>query len=444
MVFGWRRKRPTFGNKGRKKQQAGANSHLEPLVPQHFLCPISLSLMKDPVTLSSGITYDRENIETWLEAGNFTCPVTNQVLGSFDQIPNHSLRKMIQEWCVENRNYGVERIPTPRVPVSPYQVSELLFSVASSTKSLDRLGCLELVKNINKWGKESERNRRSIVVNGTSTVLAEAFHAFAMDSFERNACLLDEILFAITWMFPLDVEAQAQLGTKVSLECMVWFLKCRAEDTSPKQNSILTLKELLSSNQQHIESLASIPGVVELLFGFIEKPICPTITKSSLLLVFYLLSSELSGERIKLEFVNLGLVSLMLKLIVDSEKSLSERALGVLDRLCECEEGRQQVYNNALTIPVLVKKILRVSELASQYSVSAILKLIKLDKKHEETVLVEAVQVGAFQKLVLLLQLGCGDDTKEKATELLKLINPYRAGLECIESVDFKNLKRSF
>jgi hypothetical protein len=26
----------------------------------------------------------------------------------------------------------------------------------------------------------------------------------------------------------------------------------------------------------------------------------------------------------------------------------------------------------------------------------------------------------------------------------LKLMNPYRAGLECIDSVDFKNVKRSF
>ncbi|KAJ4967126.1 hypothetical protein NE237_018975 [Protea cynaroides] len=29
-------------------------------VPSYFLCPISLQIMKDPVTVSSGITYDRE------------------------------------------------------------------------------------------------------------------------------------------------------------------------------------------------------------------------------------------------------------------------------------------------------------------------------------------------------------------------------------------------
>ncbi|CAA0810724.1 plant U-box 24 [Striga hermonthica] len=34
-------------------------------VPQYFLCPISLQIMKDPVTTVTGITYDRDCIEKW-------------------------------------------------------------------------------------------------------------------------------------------------------------------------------------------------------------------------------------------------------------------------------------------------------------------------------------------------------------------------------------------
>ncbi len=33
--------------------------------PDHFLCPISHQPMKDPVTIASGITFDRENILAW-------------------------------------------------------------------------------------------------------------------------------------------------------------------------------------------------------------------------------------------------------------------------------------------------------------------------------------------------------------------------------------------
>lgn len=35
-------------------------------VPKYFICPISLQIMKDPVTTITGITYDRDSIEHWL------------------------------------------------------------------------------------------------------------------------------------------------------------------------------------------------------------------------------------------------------------------------------------------------------------------------------------------------------------------------------------------
>jgi hypothetical protein len=279
-------------------------------------------------------------------------------------------------------------------------------------------------------------------------VFAAAFDSFARDSFERNANVLEEILSAMNWMFPifqhsLDAEVRAHLGSQDSLRCLVWFLK--SGDLSVKQDSMIALREIVSLDQKQVEALAAIEEVYEVLFRFIKDPVCPAITKASLMVIFYLVSSPSSTSiKTRSALVEMGLVSLLLEVTIDSERSTSERALGVFDRLCDCEEGREEAYRNALTCPVLVKKILRVSELATQSSVSAIWKLSKYGKKHEENVLVEALQVGLFQKLVLLLQLGCGDETKEKTTELLKLMSPYRDGLECIDSVDFKNLKRSF
>ncbi|KAG2664769.1 hypothetical protein I3843_16G096800 [Carya illinoinensis] len=443
MPLGWRRGSRKARHDGKKHT---GNSDMELVIPNHFRCPISLDLMKDPVTLSSGITYDRESIETWLETGKFTCPVTNQMLNGFDQIPNHALTKMIQDWCVEKEKYGVQRIPTPRIPVAPVEVSEILSGVSESARRLDQYRCLELVQKIQKWGTESERNRRCIVANGAAAVLAAAFDAFANESIERNATVLEDILSALNWMFPVDTEAQKSLGSRASLGCMVWFLSCR--DISSKKNSLSALKELLACDQQLVEKVSSIEGVNEILIELVRKQICPTITKASIMVIFYLVSSSSpSSEKIKSTFVKMGLVSLMLEILVDSEKSIGERALGVFDGICCCKEGIEEAQSNALTIPVLVKKILRLSDLATEYSISAILKLCKYGRHEAERVLlVEALQVGAFQKLLLVIQVGCGDETKEKATELMKLLNPYRVAgtFECIETTDFKNLKRSF
>lgn len=73
--------------------------------PLHFLCPVSLEVMRDPVTLCTGITYDRSSIHTWLHTtGHNTCPVTNQTLANKDLLPNLLLRRLIHKWnCSSSR-----------------------------------------------------------------------------------------------------------------------------------------------------------------------------------------------------------------------------------------------------------------------------------------------------------------------------------------------------
>ncbi|KAG6475801.1 U-box domain-containing protein 9-like [Zingiber officinale] len=71
-------------------------------VPKHFLCPISSELMRDPVILASGQTYDRLFIQEWFSSGNRTCPQTQQVLSDITLTPNHLVRSMISQWCMEH------------------------------------------------------------------------------------------------------------------------------------------------------------------------------------------------------------------------------------------------------------------------------------------------------------------------------------------------------
>lgn len=63
-------------------------------VPHECLCPITHSVMSDPVSTADGHTYDRESIEKWLEENN-TSPVTGLQLATRTLIPNHSLRSII-------------------------------------------------------------------------------------------------------------------------------------------------------------------------------------------------------------------------------------------------------------------------------------------------------------------------------------------------------------
>ncbi|XVF85564.1 hypothetical protein PTKIN_Ptkin17bG0127300 [Pterospermum kingtungense] len=452
MISSWKRSRAAK-RAGKLEQLQGHENggEMDQLrIPSDFRCPISLDLMKDPVTLSTGITYDRESIEKWIEAGNFTCPLTNQVLRSLEPIPNHMTRKRIQDWCVENRSYGIERIPTPRVPVSSMEVSDILSKINVAGKKQDVEGCRELVVKLKSLAKESERNKRCIVNNGAGSFLSEAFQAFSMSSFDENVGVLEEILSALTMMFPLDGEAKGFLGSDSAMHCLIWFLS--SGDLSRRRNAVLALRELVilsssssSSDQRKVNELSEMEGSIEALFKLIKDPICPTATKASLTVIYQIITFSSTHEKQVAKLVNLGLVSLLLETLVETERGMCEKALGVLDGICNSEEGREMACNNALTMPVLVKKILRVSNMATEFSVSILWKLCKNEEREDGGVLVEALQFGAFQKLLLVLQVGCVGKTKEKVSEVLKLLNLHRNRVECVDPLDnFRDLKRSF
>lgn len=409
-------------------------------VPAAFRCPISLELMKDPVTLHTGITYDRQSIESWLEVGSLTCPVTNQALGNDELLPNHTIRRLIQDWCVANRSFGVERIPTPRIPVTSIQASELLSEIAFAGRCGDRARCQELVGKIKALGKESERNRRCIGSAGAGRVLAACFSELATESFERSRIgALEEILSALPLFFPLDQDSCRQLSSPKSLDSIVSVL--RSGDLDARVNAALVLRELLSSlPPRRINGVAGTDGLVEALSKLIQNPISPRATKASLVAAFYLVDSS---DRAAAALVDTGIIPSLLEILVDSDKGMCEKALAVLDGVLGCSRGREMAYGHALTVPVLVKKMLRVSDMATEFAVSALWKLCRNEKRGGGCSM-EAVRVGAFQKSLLLVQVGCSGATKEKANDLLKLLNGCRGSMECTEAVDFRGLKRPF
>ncbi|KAK1312709.1 U-box domain-containing protein 16 [Acorus calamus] len=69
--------------------------------PSDFRCPITLELMRDPVVVASGQTYDRASITRWIASGRATCPKTGQALTHLRLVPNRVLKGLISKWCRE-------------------------------------------------------------------------------------------------------------------------------------------------------------------------------------------------------------------------------------------------------------------------------------------------------------------------------------------------------
>ncbi|KAL6282516.1 hypothetical protein ACE6H2_013445 [Prunus campanulata] len=96
-------------------------------IPKDFCCPISLDLMREPVIVSTGQTYDRSSISRWLEEGHCTCPKTGQMLPNTRLVPNRALRNLIMQWCTA---YGI-----PYDPPECTEASAESFAAASPSKA---------------------------------------------------------------------------------------------------------------------------------------------------------------------------------------------------------------------------------------------------------------------------------------------------------------------
>ena len=64
-------------------------------MPDEYLCPITQSVMVDPVLGSDGRTYERSAITEWLRTHN-TSPITREVMTATSLKPNYALRSLIE------------------------------------------------------------------------------------------------------------------------------------------------------------------------------------------------------------------------------------------------------------------------------------------------------------------------------------------------------------
>ena len=72
-----------------------------------FICSITGDVFKDPVVTSDGHTYERADIVGWLRRSE-TSPLTNVRLASKQLLPNHALKRAIEE-CTHEDEQRLER-----------------------------------------------------------------------------------------------------------------------------------------------------------------------------------------------------------------------------------------------------------------------------------------------------------------------------------------------
>ena len=356
-------------------------------VPWYFRCPISLELMADPVTVSTGQTYDRASIESWVATGNTTCPVTRAPLADFTLIPNHTLRRLIQEWCVEQRSMGVERIPTPKQPADP----DLVRSLVAQGPVLPAL------RRLRALARESDKNRLVMATRETRAALLEV--AFASGSDE------------------LQAEAMAVLA-------LVGLGEAEAAEVVAREDRVARLGKLLAAAGP-LEARVNAGAVVEAAG---EKAHARAV-RVGIRGLFALCLAKENRPRA----VAAGAASALARRVAEGGAGEPERALAAVERLCRAEGGRDAVVAGAGGGLAAVAALVRaMSGRAAEHAAGALVAVVG----GSEALQVEAVRAGAMSQLLLMVQGGCSERAKRKAQHLLKLLRSAWPTTDCIANSD--------
>ncbi|KAL0454235.1 UNVERIFIED_CONTAM: U-box domain-containing protein 26 [Sesamum latifolium] len=388
---------------------------LEPLdvgvqIPYHFRCPISLELMRDPVTVCTGQTYDRPSIESWVATGNTTCPVTRVPLTDFTLIPNHTLRRLIQDWCVANRSLGVERIPTPKQPADPGLVRSLLAQAASGSGSYSlRVSALRRLRGL---ARDSDKNRSVIAANNAREVLLSiAFADVGLESSELNHEAL-----AVLSMFALsEPECLFVASESDRVGYLVKLLFHSSVDVRVNSAAVIeTVVAGIRSSELRAQ-ISNADGVFEGIVGILNYPLVyPRALKIGVKALFALCLVKQHRHKA----VAAGAVKALIDRLPEFEKCDSERALATVELLCRIPSGCAAFESHALTVPLLVKIILKISDRATEYAAGALLSLCSASERAQA----DAVAAGVLTQLLLLVQSDCTERAKRKAQLLLKLL----------------------
>lgn len=393
-------------------------------IPSYFLCPISMQLMKDPVTVATGITYDRESIEKWVfSCKNSTCPVTKQQLVRTDLTPNHTLRRLIQAWCTLNASHGVERIPTPKPAVDKTHILKLIGEARRRPES--QLKCLRRLRSIAYSGEYNKKEIQSTAgaVDFLAAVIKKKEVATVEDSeFTKDS---DEALTILHHLGPSDSDLKRFIGDEGQfLDSLIHVLKCG--NYQSRAVAIMLLKSALDVADP-AQLIAAKPEIFVETVQILKDNISQQATKAALKFLVELCP----WGRNRVKAADAGAVQILVDLLLDtSERRLCELALTVLDQLCGCAEGRAELLKHGAGIAIVSKKILRVSHVASDRAVRILSSISKFSATSR--VLQEMLQVGVVSKLCLVLQVDASSKTKERAKQILRLHSRVWRDSSCI------------
>ncbi|KAF8671994.1 hypothetical protein HU200_049814 [Digitaria exilis] len=393
--------------------------------PHLFLCPISMELMDDPVTVSTGVTYDRRSIEQWIFGyGRATCPATMQPLANLDLTPNHTLKRVIDSWL--DRGSPSTSSSSSSSPSRMLEAERLRSALANLEETPFKVTAL---KNMRAHIADDVASQCEFVSSGgiqvVSRVMAEAL-AESTTGGDLSAFAACEEAAAVLAALPLA--DAASVGSVLAPECMRPLMALiQRGGAEARLHAMDIVTKVSNSGAGDWTAGLEVDDVLKSLLELLSDEVTARLSSRALDVLLDVVERSRKGPA---KAVEVGAVHVLVELLADADdRHDAERILLLLKRLCKCPEGRLGFAENDLAVAAVAKTMLRVSQLATQLAVK-VLWLVSVVAPSEK-VLEDMVVTGAVAKLLGLLHVETPPATKHKTVRMMRINGGFWRHYSC-------------
>ncbi|PSS14114.1 U-box domain-containing protein [Actinidia chinensis var. chinensis] len=289
----------------KKKKPVSLKLSQSSACPEEFRCPISKEIMRDPVIVATGQTYDRPFIQRWLKAGHRTCPQTQQVLSHTLLTPNLLIREMISQWC---KTHGIQ-LPDP-----------VQYSNEDGLTEADREHFLSLLEKMSSTPTDQKEAAREL------RLLTKRIPSFRQ--------LFGESLDAITQLLKPLSQGRSQ------------------SDVSPDlQEDLITTLLNLSIHDNNKKFVAETPTVIPLLMDALRSGTIET--RSNAAAALFTLSALDSNKAL---IGKSGALKPLIDLLEEGQPLAMKDVASAIFNLCILHENKARAVRDG-AVRVILKKI---------------------------------------------------------------------------------------
>jgi hypothetical protein len=392
--------------------------------PAEFLCPITLDLMRDPVIIATGQTYDRTPITKWIQAGHSTCPKTGQKLSHTNLISNYALRSLISQWCEDNnvpfenegsshkkKGVGIQHIHSTGASLEAMKLTAtfLIQKLATGNDHVKK----QVARELRLLSKAGAENRTCIAEAGGIPLLLPLLSSSDAKAQEH----------AVTTLLNLSIVDENKIkivAADHALDLIIEVLKS-GHTMEARENAAAALFSLSVSDEVKVQigsKFDAIPSLVTLL----REGSGPRGKKDAATALFNL--AVYHGNKTKI--IAAGAVPSLVALLADESPAVADACAAVLALLSTLPEGIDAI-RDAAAISILVTLLRHGTPKGREYASSV---LLALCRTREKAIIDEVFQHrnNIVPYLYNLVTTGTVR-AKRKATSLLRLLR----SLESVE-----------